>query len=188
MKQAVSLSILSADSDRDPDEQLGGTLPHEPSQQWVRPYRPGPCRVGVAALALVAASFLLFGALVTAMSGAVSAAGTILGCALALVAGTVRMLRVGIWVSDRGLRQVAPLRTVTLPWDRVAAVRTSQQPVRLLGLPRTVQGQAVLVTRSDGSVMTTLLTDHSADFLARPEAFDRAADAVEEWAVRAPRG
>jgi hypothetical protein len=74
--------------------------------------------------------------------------------------------------------------TRTVPWERVVAVRTVQQPVRWLGLPRTVQGQALTLVRRDraaeGSV--PLLTTHGADFLARAEAFDRAADSVEAWA------
>jgi hypothetical protein len=52
--------------------------------------------------------------------------------------------------------------------------------VRWLGLPRTVQGQALVAARPGGEPLT-LLTDHSADFLSRPEAFDRAADTVEAW-------
>jgi hypothetical protein len=56
--------------------------------------------------------------------------------------------------------------------------------VRWLGLPRTVQGQALVVVRArDGQPLRTLLTDHNADFLARPEAFDRAADVIEGWAA-----
>lgn len=80
---------------------------------------------------------------------------------------------------------MAFVSTRTTPWDQVTAVRTVQQPVRWLGLPRTVQGQALVMNRrgrsSDGP--TPLLTSHNADFLGRdPLAFDRAADTVEAWA------
>jgi hypothetical protein len=80
---------------------------------------------------------------------------------------------------------VAFLRTTTVPWEQVVAVRTAQQPVRWLGLPRTVQGQALtLVRRSRADQgLVPLLTTHDADFLTRPEAFDRAADTVEAWAA-----
>ncbi|CAM5253000.1 hypothetical protein SALBM311S_10186 [Streptomyces alboniger] len=82
------------------------------------------------------------------------------------------------------LRQVGFLRTSTVPWERVVAVRTVQQPVRWLGLPRTVQGQALTLVRRDRGAADrpVLLTTHNADFLARHGAFDRAADAVEAWA------
>jgi hypothetical protein len=63
-------------------------------------------------------------------------------------------------------------------------VRTVQQPVRWLGLPRTVQGQALLLERrgrtADGAPL--LMSTHNLDFLGRTEAFDRAADSVEAWA------
>jgi len=91
---------------------------------------------------------------------------------------------VGVWVSAQGLRRVGFFVTHTTPWDQVVAVRTVQQPVRWLGLPRTVQGQALTLVRGDRAPgdVPPLMTTHNADFLARTEAFDRAADAVEVWA------
>ncbi|MFF1549311.1 hypothetical protein [Streptomyces sp. NPDC058291] len=158
-------------------------LPFDDRERWRRPYRPGPWRVGAAALALLLASYVLFAAVIIALTGSVSEAGTVFGCSLVVIAAALRLLRVGVWVSDRGLRHVSFLRTRTLPWDRVLAVRTVQQPVRWLGLPRTVQGEALTVVRRERpAVAAPLLTTHGADFLARPEAFDRAADAVEAWA------
>ena len=70
--------------------------------------------------------------------------------------------------------------TTTVPWAQITAVRTVQQPVRWLGLPRTVQGQALVVVRRRGEPLA-LLTDRNADFLSRAEAFERAADTVEAW-------
>ncbi len=88
-------------------------------------------------------------------------------------------------MSAQGLRQVAFFTTRTVAWGQVGQVRTVQQPVRWLGLPRTVQGQAlILVRRAEGAdAAPPLLTTHNADFLAREEAFDRAADSVEAWAA-----
>ena len=165
-------------------------LPFEDRERWRRPYRPGPWRVGVAALALLLASFVLFAAVVIALTGSVSDAGAVFGLSLLVIAGALRLLRVGVWVSARGLRHVRFLMTRTVPWNRVAAVRTVQQPVRWLGLPRTVQGQALLLVRRDrpGQGDVPLLTTHGADFLARPEAFDRAADSVEAWAAENRHG
>ncbi|MFC4507930.1 MULTISPECIES: hypothetical protein [Streptomyces] len=165
-------------------------LPFEDRERWRRPYRPGPWRVGVAALALLLASYVLFAAVVIALTGSVSEAGVVFGLSLLVIAAALRLLRMGTWVSARGLRQVRFLVTRTVPWSRVAAVRTVQQPVRWLGLPRTVQGQALTVVRRDRSAQETmlLLTTHGADFLARGEAFDRAADRVEAWAAEHGRG
>ncbi|WP_069773755.1 hypothetical protein [Streptomyces sp. LUP30] len=164
-------------------------LPFDDRDRWRRPYRPGPWRVGAAALALLLASYVLFAAVIIALTGSVSEAGTVFGCSLAVIGAALRLLRVGVWVSDRGLRHVSFLRTRTLPWERVLAVRTVQQPVRWLGLPRTVQGEALTVVRRERPAEAApLLTTHGADFLARPEAFDRAADAVEAWASENRRG
>ncbi|MFP3987534.1 PH domain-containing protein [Streptomyces sp. E11-3] len=158
-------------------------LPYEDRDLWRRPYRPGPWRVGAAAVLLLLASYLLFAAMIIALAGGPPAAVTCAGGAAVVIAVALRMLRMGTWVSARGLRQVGFFLTRTLPWERVQEVRTTQQPVRWLGLPRTVQGQALVLVQQDGTkVAAPLLTDHNADFMARSEAFDRAADTVEAWA------
>ncbi|WP_055690198.1 PH domain-containing protein [Streptomyces prasinus] len=159
-------------------------LPYHDRDRWRRPYRPGPWRVGAAAILLLLASFVLFSAVIIAATASPSSAGMVFGVALAVVVGALRLLRMGTWVSAHGLRQVGLFTTRTTPWDQVVAVRTVQQPVRWLGLPRTVQGQALLLVRRGRSAASTeqLLTSHNADFLGRSPAFDRAADSVEVWA------
>ncbi|MFC7218335.1 hypothetical protein ACFQLX_09165 [Streptomyces polyrhachis] len=157
-----------------------GPLAHADPDHWRRPYRPGPWRVGGAALELLIVSYLLLATVIMMMAG--STGGTV-ACFLAALAVTVaalRLLRVGVWVSARGVRQVGLLYTRTTRWETVSAVRTVQRPVKWLGLPRTVQGQAVVVHTRNGD-MRPLLTDKNADFLGRPEAFDRAADTIEAW-------
>ncbi|MFF3456704.1 hypothetical protein ACFYXH_20690 [Streptomyces sp. NPDC002730] len=155
-------------------------LPFDDHDHWRRPYRPGPWRVAAAALLLLLASFVLIAAMIIAFAVALPGAGLCLGVGLALVAAALRLLRAGVWVSRHGVRRVGFLSTTTVPWNRASAVRTVQQPVRWLGLPRTVQGQALVVVRQ-GAEPLPLLTDHNADFLSRAEAFDRAADTVEAW-------
>ncbi|WP_217234534.1 PH domain-containing protein [Streptomyces sp. AC555_RSS877] len=164
-------------------------LPFDDRDRWRRPYRPGPWRVGAAAVLLLLASYVLFAAVIIALTGSVSEASVVFGIALLVIVGALRLLRVGVWVSAYGLRRVDFLFTRTVPWDRVTAVRTVQQPVRWLGLPRTIQGQALLLVRHDRAAddVSVLLTTHNADFLARAEAFDRASDAVEVWAYEYQR-
>lgn len=165
------------------DDTADAALPYDDRAPWRRPYRPGPWRVGAAALLLLLASYVLLAAVIIAFAGALPGA---LACgfgAALVIATALRLLRVGTWVSARGLRHVSFFRTCTVPWAQVVSVRTTQQPVRWLGLPRTVQGQALVLVRQGGEPLSgPLLTDHSADFLARSEAFDRAADTVEAWA------
>lgn len=159
-------------------------LPFDDRDHWRRPYRPGPWRVGAAALILLLASYVLLVAVIIAVTGTPTAAAACLGGAALAILSALRLLRVGVWVSAQGLRRVSFLHTSTTQWAQVVAVRTVQQPVRWLGLPRTVQGQALLLVRRDRAPddLPPLLTTHNADFLARMEAFDRAADAIEVWA------
>ncbi|MCX4236831.1 hypothetical protein ACH4Y0_29385 [Streptomyces sp. NPDC020707] len=159
-------------------------LPFDDRDQWRRPYRPGPWRVGSAALSLLLASYLLFAAVIIAVAGNASGGSVCLVLAVVVIASALRLLRMGAWVSAAGLRRVRFVQTTTTPWAHVMVVRTVQQPVRWLGMPRTVQGQALVLVRGghSGNETTPLLTTHNADFLGRPEAFDRAADGVEVWA------
>jgi hypothetical protein len=184
----VPLPFLTADRAFEAADDVA--LPFDDRDRWRRPYRPGPWRVGVAAILLLLASYVLFAAVIIALTGSVSEGGVVFCIALAVIAGALRLLRMGVWVSARGLRQVGFLLTRTVPWERVVTVRTVQQPVRWLGLPRTVQGQALVLVRQDRAAddVSALLTTHNADFLARPGSFDRAADSVEAWAAESGRG
>ncbi|MEU6261440.1 hypothetical protein [Streptomyces sp. NPDC047043] len=184
----MPLPFLTADRAFETADDLA--LPFDDRDRWRRPYRPGPWRVGVAALCLLLASFVLFAAVIIAFTASPPEAGVVFGIALAVIAASLRLLRMGVWVSARGLRQVRFLSTRTTPWDRIIAVRTAQQPVRWLGLPRTVQGQALILVRRDRSPQDApvLLTTHNADFLARAGSFDRAADTIEAWAAENRRG
>ncbi|GEB60833.1 PH domain-containing protein [Streptomyces gardneri] len=174
----MPLPFLTADRAFDTTDHVA--LPFDDHDQWRRPYRPGSWRVGAAALALLLASFVLLAAVIIVAAGGFAAAGVTLALAVLVILAALRMLRVGTWVSRAGVRRVGFLRTSTVPWAKVTSVRTVQQPVRWLGLPRTVQGQALVLGRQGGEQLL-LLTDHNADFLSRVEAFDRAADTVEAW-------
>ncbi|MEU8738973.1 hypothetical protein [Streptomyces halstedii] len=156
-------------------------LPFDDHDSWRRPYRPGPWRVAAAAALLLLASFVLLAAMIIAFAGSASAGGTCFALAVVVVVCALRLLRVGAWVSRHGVRRVGFFRTTTVPWQRATALRTVQQPVKWLGLPRTVQGQALVVARGNGEQLPPLVTDHNADFLARTEAFERAADTIEAW-------
>ncbi|MEU7483663.1 hypothetical protein [Streptomyces sp. NPDC042319] len=179
----MPLPFLTADRDLDGDAADPAPLPHNERDHWRRPYRPGPWRVGAAAVLLLLASFVLLSSMIIGLAGAPIGAGVCLALAVVIILVSVRLLRVGIWVSAAGLRHVRLVRTTTLPWSAVTSVRTVQQPVRWLGLPRTVQGQALLIGGPGDVEPRTLVTDHNGDFLTRPGAFNRAADKVAAWAA-----
>lgn len=179
----MPLPFLTADRAFD-EAADNAALPYDDRDHWRRPYRPGPWRVGAAALLLLLASYILAAAVIIAFADSLAAAAICAGLAVVIIVSALRMLRMGTWVSAHGLRRVAFLTTQTVPWAQVVTVRTTQQPVRWLGLPRTVQGQALILVRRDRQTggQPPLLTDRNADFLARYEAFDRAADSIEVWA------
>ncbi|UUU25309.1 hypothetical protein [Streptomyces sp. DSM 40750] len=179
----MPLPFLTAD--RAFDQAVDVALPFDDRDRWRRPYRPGPWRVGAAALLLLLASYVLVAAVIIAVAETPQAGAICFVAALLIIGCALRLLRVGIWVSARGVRQVGFFRTRTASWEPSVSVRTVQQPVRWLGLPRSVQGQALLLVRADRAqeYVTPLMTTHNADFLARTEAFDRAADMIEAWAA-----
>jgi hypothetical protein len=179
----VPLSFLTTDREVSTPTPSEVPLPYADRGYWRRPYRPGPWRVGTAALLLLLAAYALISGMVIAMAGALTGTVVSMGTGALMIVVALRLLRVGVWVSSHGVRQVAFFWTTTLTWQDINTIRTVQQPVRWLGLPRTVQGQALAVHRQSGEPSRTLLTDHNADFLAKPEAFDRAADVIEAWAA-----
>ncbi|MEU0148391.1 hypothetical protein ABZ119_20865 [Streptomyces sp. NPDC006288] len=176
----MPLPFLTADRAFDADAE-DIALPFDDHDSWRRPYRPGPWRVAAAATVLLLASFVLLAAVIISVAGSLSGAAACFALAGVVIAGALRLLRVGAWVSRHGVRRVGFLRTTTVRWSDAAAVRTVQQPVKWLGLPRTVQGQALIVVRKGGETLAPLVTDHNADFLARAEAFERATDSIEAW-------
>lgn len=179
----MPLPFLTADRAFD-EAADDAALPFDDRDHWRRPYRPGPWRVGAAALLLLLASYVLVAAVIIAFADSLAGAALCAGLAAVIIVSALRLLRMGTWVSAHGLRRVAFLTTQTVPWAQVVTVRTTQQPVRWLGLPRTVQGQALILVRRDQRAdgPSFLLTDRNADFLARHEAFNRAADSIEVWA------
>jgi hypothetical protein len=186
----VPLTFLTADHDPvSPASDGDLPLPHEDRTTWRRPYRLGPWRVAVSAILLLLTSFVLISAVIIAVAGQPTGAALFAGLAGLMTLTALRLLRMGVWVNSDGLRQVGLFWTVTLAWPEVAAVRTAQQPVKWLGLPRTVQGQALEIVRARGGApLRNVLTTHNADFLNRPEAFDRAADVLESWAAESRGG
>jgi hypothetical protein len=176
----VPLPFLTADRAFDANAE-DVALPFDDHVSWRRPYRPGPWRVAAAAALLLLASFVLLAALIISLAGPLSGTAVCFALAGVVIACALRLLRVGAWVSRHGVRRVGFFRTTTVRWRDAAAVRTVQQPVKWLGFPRTVQGQALIVVRRNGEPLAPLVTDHDADFLARAEAFERATDSVEAW-------
>jgi hypothetical protein len=139
-------------------------------RDWIRPYSPGSGRwliIGweAAALALLAwatiRQFELTGHGVT-----------LVGCAMAAVwvVGAHRILQMGAYVGEHGLRIHGLLRSQTTHWRDVAHVRLHRATHRV-GKWEIESGMTVLIERNDGSTLNTELYAQGVDFHARPSLF-----------------
>lgn len=145
-------------------------------RRWVRPYRIGGLRwllggavglvtayAGFAGLLLVYASQTVTDVLV---AGVVSLA--VIG---ALGWFTARVLSVGVWVNDAGVRVLTVTRTRQWRWHEVAAVRVADDA---RGRP------AVRLVLRDGTEQPTPVVRGGLD-CRTAEAFEIASDAVQGW-------
>ncbi|MFI6263370.1 PH domain-containing protein [Micromonospora sp. NPDC051006] len=85
----------------------------------------------------------------------------------AALAVTARRAVLGVYVSDGGLRTRSLLRTITLPWESVAAIRSGTASIGGLDMGRT----AIVIERADGVLIQTPLQrgDVFRPFTFRPE-------------------
>lgn len=157
-------------------------------RRWVRLHRPGPWRVAVSVAAVLAFALLAS----SALSGTLAVPATwlqrivVLLVVALLVTGVgilvMRTLAAGVYVTDAAVRLLTVRRTVVLPWHEIRDVRRVPGRVPLLGVPLLpVDGERVQFVLSDGSDLPTPLTNRSADFAGRWEAYDVAALRLERW-------
>jgi hypothetical protein len=148
--------------------------------KWRRPYSGGPFQ-------LLAGSFLVFGmvffiwvaVLIFASSDPIGrkalALVGLVSFATVSVAFAWRVYRAGVLVSDEGLRVRGFVRTITVQWADVRAVRLA--PLKLPGWVFWVQvppgNQAIWIDRGDGPALQTAVNNQSAQFLGRRGEFER---------------
>jgi hypothetical protein len=154
--------------------------------RWLRPYRPGLVRVLTSLFLLAVLGLVVQVALLTTFHAADPATLAIRIAVTVVLTGGLglafsRCYLSGVWVSDHKVRVLRPLSTSVWSWSELADVRSVAGPTRLLGSPLAVPGHQVLLVLADGRDVATPVTDRSADFLGRPQAYSMAADAVEGW-------
>jgi len=154
--------------------------------KWVRPYRPGPVRVLATFLVGTVAVFTGFTGFLAVLAEPVAWVRLVNLLFTVVVAGSLavfgsRILAAGVWVNDFGVRILGLVRNDELPWGSVADVRRVDGQARLLGSPLRRRGDTVWIVLADGTDRETPLSDVGPDFLARSEAYDMAAMAVERW-------
>ena len=145
--------------------------------QWHRPYSPGPGRWFVVAWELFGLAF--FG---WATEGALRPSigwtprGTVLlvlALFVAWVLASYRILRMGVYVSDRGVRILGLLGRRTVHWSEVERI-TVRETRHSIGRLRVAGGMSVQIDPRDGAPIETTLWAQGIDFAFRRHAFHAA--------------
>ncbi len=137
---------------------------------WTRPYSPGTGRwivlcweaVSLAGLGWTTARLFDLTARSTEIMAAV--------LALAFVLGSWRIVRMGVYLSSRGVKVRGLLRDRTTRWDRISRIWLHEQKHKL-GPVEIPSGLTVLIEREDGTVVNTELWAQGVDFHSRPRLF-----------------
>lgn len=139
-------------------------------ENWIRPYTPGPGRWLVIAWEAAALALLAW---TTIRQFDVTGHGiNLIACAHAAlwVLGAHRILRMGAYVGDGGLRIHGLLHSHTMSWRDVSQIRLHRTTWRI-GPWEVESGLTVLIDRRDGRTVNTELWAKGIDFHARPTVF-----------------
>ena len=155
--------------------------------RWVRPYRPGPVRVLAAGVLGSFAVFTGFAGFLAMLAEPVAWARVVDLLVTVVIAGSLtvccsRLMSVGVWVNDFGVRILGLVHNeeIELAGRRRRQAR-GRAPRGCSAARSGALGDTVWIVLVDGSDRETPLTDAGPDFLARAEAYDMAAGAVERW-------
>ena len=139
-------------------------------QSWVRPYSPGRGRWLVIAWEAAALAFLtwttirlfdLTGPGVRVLSAVLTAVWLV---------GSVRILRMGVYVAPERLLIRGLVRSRILRWHDVAQVRL-HRATHKIGRWEVESGMTVLIENRDGVTVNTELWAQGIDFHSRPTVF-----------------
>jgi hypothetical protein len=136
----------------------------------VRPYSPGRGRWLIIAWELGGLALLLWSTVRIYELGP-RAAGW-LGGALVLLwlAGSWRILRLGVYVSDHGVLVRGLVGSRVLPWSRIDRIAVDDVVHRVAGF-EIPSGRTVVISCRDGEAVNTPLWAHGIDFRFRPGVF-----------------
>ena len=139
-------------------------------ETWERPYTPGTGRWLVIAWEAVALSLLAWTSI--RQFDLTGHGLRVLACVIAAlwVIGAYRILQMGAYVGDEGVRIHGLLRSRTMRWSEVAHVRL-HKATHKVGRWEIESGMTVLIERRDGSTVNTELWAQGVDFHSRPKVF-----------------
>jgi hypothetical protein len=140
------------------------------NETWERLYEPGTGRWLVIAWEALALAMLAWATV--RQFGLTGHGVTLVACGLAAlwVVGAYRILQMGTYVADHGVRLYGLLRSRTMRWPDVAHVRLHKATHRL-GPWEIESGMTVLIDRHDGKTVNTELWAQGIDFHSRPTLF-----------------
>jgi hypothetical protein len=137
---------------------------------WVRPYAPSHGRWLVVAWELAGLAFLDWSTV--RLFEMESRAALALTAALALLwlVGSWRIARMGVYVSEYGVRSQGLIGSRTLRWTQIEHITLDQVVYRFGGL-RVPSGMAVVIRCHNGTLVNTSLWAQGIDFHYRPAVF-----------------
>ncbi|MDQ7908372.1 PH domain-containing protein [Phytohabitans sp. ZYX-F-186] len=140
------------------------------SFRWLRPYAPGRGRRLIMVWELAALAIFGWTTVELFELGGLPVVALGLGLAALWVLGCWRIARMGVYVSEYGMRVRGLLRSRTMAWREVEHIRLHQAAHRL-GRLEIPSGMTVLIERTDGADVPTSLWAQGVDFHNQPGAF-----------------
>jgi hypothetical protein len=139
------------------------------------------------------AIFMIFGVVILSIAvvSGISQVRTKPGSAAALLVvaiafGTIwftllwRLLTIGLYVGQIGLRYRSPIHTTVVPWSEVKGVRLAPLTGRGMDVFSISGAVTIWIDRKHGESVQTWVNNKGADFLGRRRAFQAAFDAIEQ--------
>jgi hypothetical protein len=137
---------------------------------WLRPYTPGRGRWLIVGWELGGLAFVDWTTIRLFDLGATEA-GVITGLlAVAWLVGSWRILRMGVYVSEYGVRIRSLFGSRTLRWTDIDQFAIDQ-PVYRFGTLEVPAGMTVLIRHRNGQLVNTSLWAQGIDFHSRPRQF-----------------
>ena len=139
------------------------------TSRWVRPYAPGRGRWLIIGWELGGLALLLWSTVRMYQLGPIAAAWLGGALTVAWLAGSWRILRMGVYVSDHGVFVRGLTGSRVLPWSRIDRITVDDVVHRFAGLE--IPSGRTVVIACDGDAVNTPLWAQGIDFRFRPGVF-----------------
>jgi hypothetical protein len=138
--------------------------------EWVRPYTPGRGRWLIIAWEFGGLAFLDWSTVRLFELAPRAAAMLTAGMVVLWLVASWRIVRMGVYVSEHGVRSRGVIGSRTLRWTQIEHI-TLDQAVYRVGRVRVPSGTTVVIKCRNGEWVNTSLWVQGVDFHARPHVF-----------------